>query len=146
MRLYEVKQARVKLPKDRYDWEADLRDQRYKERVAKGSTIPSDEELVKIANQVIKNNLQCTNSDLYGWCAPLTIALWDALGQPKDYVPYSVMWAGEEHVLLYSPKYERAIDITGMQFDEPFINNEPKESYDQFYRLPKKELALLKDG
>ena len=84
-------------------------------------------------NQLLKQFKLEGKSYLGGYCAPITVMLWDKLGQPKDFVPTSVIVSEEEHVVLLNNKGRKVIDPTGNQFDKPFYSE-----WDADYKKPHK--------
>jgi len=101
----------------------------------------------RVAKKVVRDHpLACKRKDfLFGLCAPLTYHFWNALGRPKDFLPYSVMIGEDEHVVLYNKKLGIVLDIAGNQFNQPLINLNPGV-YGNFYRLSKQEVEELKNS
>jgi SPP1 gp7 family putative phage head morphogenesis protein len=75
-----------------------------------------------------------------GYCDQVSIKMWDLMGRPKSLRPYTVMWAEEEHVLLYSSRTGLIIDPTGSQFGNKVISMKGKGGYKSFMKMTDNEI------
>jgi hypothetical protein len=103
-----------------------------------------DETVLTLAKKIMNAIPSAKKIDGLGFCAIMTYELWEQLKKPKDYGPYSVFYGENEHVILYNVKLNKALDVTGKQFNLPIINNDPKKYFNDFYRLSVNEIKDMR--
>lgn len=92
---------------------------------------PEQEEM----KSQISKALEDCRAKMFGFCAVVSVYLWDQIGQPKNLFPYSVIFAEEEHVILYDWRTGVIVDPTGEQFDQPLFNIRREAPYTKFWRF-----------
>ena len=102
---------------------------------------PSEEDVKQVLQSI-----KVPEGREWGYCAEASVTLWDRMGQPKDFRPYSVMLGGdEEHVLLYNKRTRELIDPTGMQFDQPIFQDRDDSGYSSFVRMTDAEIQYARE-
>lgn len=75
-----------------------------------------------------------------GKCDQVSVSLWKKLGSPKNLVPYSVLAAEDEHVILHDRESGLIIDPTGYQFGNRIFTEKRKAGYTGYKKLTKKDI------